>query len=332
VRPNSYTLDVDVCAFIFLPVLFPNEGAFSFQRLLLGQEAALRTQSIGVLHVRVHNAAGLKQSDTIGSSDPYCVASFAKYGKPIWSTRTILDTLNPRWEEDAFILIPAEAIESGERLRLIVFDSDRFSNDDALGMISEDLADLLSTNQQEQSDNQEMLRRTDMLEPYRRGMTAKGSLTWSYAFHPIWKLPQGSKKEENIAKAGWNNERHSEADVGTGRTGRTQEPGLIYQFLERFKPEPLEWENERKKRRLESIAWLTGERSREVMEATQKPTLERRSGVLLFQIHQGIDIELERTGGTFTSALKRRGGAGVAGGPPGEDRRGSTPYCSLLMT
>ncbi|KAJ9118636.1 hypothetical protein QFC22_003856 [Naganishia vaughanmartiniae] len=296
VRPNSYTLDVD--------------------RLLLGQEASLRTQSIGVLHVRVHSAEGLKQSDTIGSSDPYCVASFAKYGKPLWSTRTILNTLNPRWEEDAFILIQAEAIESGERLRLIVFDSDRFSNDDPLGMVSEDLADLLSSTQQEQPAGQEMLHRTDMLEPHRRGMTAKGSLTWSYAFYPIWKLPQDSKKEENIAKAEWDNEKHSEADIGTGRTGRAQEPGLIYQFLERFRPEPMEWENERKKRRLESIAWLTGERSREAMEATQKPSLERRSGVLLFQIHQGIDIELERTGGTFTSALKRQRGAGVAGGPP----------------
>ncbi|KAJ9110691.1 hypothetical protein QFC19_001520 [Naganishia cerealis] len=296
VRPNSYTLDVD--------------------RLLLGQEAALRTQSIGVLHVRVHSAKNLKQSDTLGSSDPYCVASFAKYGKPLWSTRTIINTLSPRWEEDAYILIAAEAIESGERLRLIVFDSDRFSNDDPLGMVSEDLADLLGSTAEERSTNQEMLHREDMLQPQRRGMTAKGSLSWSYAFYPIWKLPQDSEKDDNMAKAEWDKEKHAEADIGTGRTGRTKEPGLIYQFLERFKPEPLPWENERKKRRLESIAWLTGERAREAMEATQKPTLERRSGVLLFQIHQGIDIQLERTGGTFTSALKRQRGSGVAGGPP----------------
>lgn len=277
----------------------------------------MRTQAIGVMHIRIHGARGLKQADTIGSSDPYCVISFAKYGKPLWSSRTIVDTLNPRWEEDAYILIAAEAIESGEHLRLVVYDGDRWSADDPLGMVSEDLADLLSVTNDAHGNPQEMLHRDDELKPRRKGYTAKGNISWSYAFYPIWKLPSDGKKEDDLAQDEWNKEKHGEADIGTGRGGQVKEPGLLYQFLERLKPEPLEWENERKKRRLESIAWLTGERAREAMEATQKPTLERRSGVLLFQIHQAIDLELERTGGTLTSAIKRRPGSGVAGGPPG---------------
>lgn len=285
--------------------------------MLLGQEAALRTEAIGVLHVRLHSARGLKKADTIGSSDPYCVISLAKHGKPLWSSRTIVDTLNPRWEEDAFILVSAEAIESGERLRLIVFDGDRWSADDSLGMVSEDLADLLGMTSNAQSSKQEMVHRDDELKPRRKGYTAKGNISWSYAFYPIWKLPQDGQKEEALAQEEWEKEKHGPEDIGTGRGGQVKEPGLFYQFLGRFKPEPLEWENERKKRRLESIAWLTGERAREAMEATQKPTLERRSGILLFQIHQAIDLELERIGGTLTSAIKRRPGSGVAGGPPG---------------
>lgn len=271
-----------------------------------------------MLHVRIHSARDLKQADTIGSSDPYCVISFAKYGKPIWSSRTIIDTLNPRWEEDAFILISAEAIESGERLRLIVYDGDRWSADDPLGMVSEDLAGLLGMAGDQQPEKRNWIERDDELKPRRKGYTAKGNITWSYAFYPIWKLPQDGEKEDELAQDAWSKEQHGSADRGTGRSGQVKEPGLLYKFLGRFKPEPLEWENERKKRRLESIAWLTGERARETMEATQKPTLERRSGVLLFQIHQAIDLELEKTGGTLTSAIKKRPGSGIAGGPPGE--------------
>ena len=289
-----------------------------FQRLLLGQEAALRTEAIGVLHVRIHSARDLKQSDTIGSSDPYCVISFAKYGKPIWSSRTIVDTLNPRWEEDAFILISAEAIESGERLRLIVYDGDRWSADDPLGMVSEDLAGLLGMVGDQQPEKRNWVERDDELKPRRKGYTAKGNITWSYAFYPIWKMPQDGEQEDELAQDAWRKERHGSEDRGTGRDGQVKEPGLLYKFLGRFKPEPFEWENERKKRRLESIAWLTGERARETMEATQKPTLQRRSGVLLFQIHQAIDLELEKTGGTLTSAIKKRPGSGAAGGPPGK--------------
>ncbi len=53
VRPNCYSLDLD--------------------RLLLGREASLRTAAIGALHIKIHRAKGLRSSDVIGSSDPYCV-------------------------------------------------------------------------------------------------------------------------------------------------------------------------------------------------------------------------------------------------------------------
>lgn len=36
--------------------------------------------------------------------------------KPLFSTRTLLKTVNPVWEETAFILVPADAIELGEKL------------------------------------------------------------------------------------------------------------------------------------------------------------------------------------------------------------------------
>jgi Ca2+-dependent lipid-binding protein len=116
VRPESYTLDID--------------------RLLLGREAALRTHTVGVLHIVIHGAEDLPKSDTMGkfelslaggrdglnphagSCDPYVSISYSKFNKPserlvggfliradealVFSTRTIIDDQNPCWEEPAF--------------------------------------------------------------------------------------------------------------------------------------------------------------------------------------------------------------------------------------
>lgn len=68
----------------------------------MGQEASVRTEAIGVLHVRIHKADGLVSADTFGSSDPYAAVAFTMLGKPVFSTRTIVDTVNPRWEEEAY--------------------------------------------------------------------------------------------------------------------------------------------------------------------------------------------------------------------------------------
>lgn len=47
-RPKSYTMDVD--------------------RLLLGRDAALRTQTVGVLHMIIHSAENLPKTDAMGTS------------------------------------------------------------------------------------------------------------------------------------------------------------------------------------------------------------------------------------------------------------------------
>jgi hypothetical protein len=44
------------------------------------------------------------------------VSWWKQLDKPLFSTRTLLKTLEPVWEETAFILVPADAIELGEKL------------------------------------------------------------------------------------------------------------------------------------------------------------------------------------------------------------------------
>ncbi|KAG7562247.1 hypothetical protein FFLO_02333 [Filobasidium floriforme] len=297
VRPNSYRLDVD--------------------RLLLGEEAALRTEAIGVLHIRVHRAEGLKAADTFGSSDPYATVAFSKLSKPVFSTRTIVDSLNPRWEEDAYVLVVSDAIESGERIRIVVYDADRFSADDAIGMVDIDLADLLEKGNH-RSERKDMMEEQTDLVPTKNGMPAQGRLFWSHAFYPLWKMPEDGKAQQAAGEEEWQHEKHGNDDIGTGREGQVQMPGLIYSLMGRLAPDPFPWEAERRKRRMESIAWLTGERARETLEASVKPSMDRRSGILQFAITQCNNLEYQRTGKTFASQSSKRH-SGAAGGRPAQE-------------
>lgn len=53
-----------------------------------------------------------------------------------------------------------------------------------------------------------------------------------------------------------------------------------------LEPKPFDWEEERLKRRRESVKWLTGQRKREALEAQELPSKDRRSGILAFNIIQ----------------------------------------------
>ena len=62
----------------------------------------LDTDAVGLLYVKIHKATGLSAQDRSGSSDAYVTLAFSKYGKPMYSTRVILNDLNPVWEESTW--------------------------------------------------------------------------------------------------------------------------------------------------------------------------------------------------------------------------------------
>ncbi len=177
------------------------------------------------------------------------------------------------------VLVIADAVESGERVRLTIYDSDRFSSDDALGMIDRDLAEMLDESTRG-GGSENYQHREDLLVPTQKGLACQGVLQWSYRFAPLWKLTKDSQEKKDIAEKEWDREKHSPEDIGTGREPSTTNPGLMYRLFDRMVPEPLPWEADRKKRRLESLSWLTGAASREALEATMPPSPERLSGVL----------------------------------------------------
>ena len=251
-RPKSYTVDVD--------------------RLLLGRDAALRTHCVGVLHLIIHRAEDLPKTDAMGSTDAYVAISFSKFNKPLYSTRTFIDSPNPFWEEPAFVLVSGDAIQSGERLRLRLCDSDRLSADDAIGIVEADLADLVDkTNTSDGS----LRRRRDMIQADKPGMKTSGSLDWSVRFCPLWQMPLEEMSRRLEVKY------------------KTQDREPIkplkpwwLEWIEGFVEDKPDWEAERATRRKETLAWFTGEKERDDMEAAAKPSNDLRSGVLQFHIHQ----------------------------------------------
>ena len=167
------------------------------------------------------------------------------------------------------VLVSADAIESGERLRLRMVDADRFSADDAMGAVEVELAELADTSGTTHPDDPPH-RRVDPLKADRPGMRASGSLEWSVRFCPLWGIPpdQVQKRVEEMAK-----ER-----IGEPTAADRNLPWWL-EWMNQWMDVP-DWEGERAKRRQETLAWFTGERERDGMEAALRPPEDLRSGIL----------------------------------------------------
>ncbi|WVQ72521.1 hypothetical protein IAR50_002078 [Cryptococcus sp. DSM 104548] len=278
-HPSTYTLDLD--------------------RLLLNSSpSSLRLASVGCLHIILHGANDLPKADTMGSCDPYLEVGFEKMRKPVFSTRTIGNTMNPVWEEECFVLVTSDAIESGEILRIRSNDADRFSADDSLGVVLIDLATLIECSA---SNGGGLQRRSDAFIADRPGMRASGVLNWSVEFCPLWQMPPEEASEK------------LEATRQPITTPSRPEPSWLTWIKSLLPGDETdeEWERNRKKRREDTRAWIEGKKEREILEAELAASETRLAGILRFHIHQCLDLEIEPTSGTYSSQP-----LSPAGGPP----------------
>ena len=83
----------------------------------------------GVLRVKLTHAIGLKSMDSNGFSDPYCKLTF---GKTTFKSKTIMKSLNPRWDETFTFRGNYQDFANGV-LEIQCWDWDRFSTNDKLG-------------------------------------------------------------------------------------------------------------------------------------------------------------------------------------------------------
>jgi hypothetical protein len=162
----------------------PKSLTLDLKEMLIGDDFKKDTSARGVLVVKVKRAFDFKEGDAgfgplkKGSSDAYVSAGWAKFGKPVWSTRIIVDDMHPSWEETAFILVTPEELNVRERLRLQLWDSDRMTADDDLGRIELDIKDLMK----DKRSNGAMWDREDGFRALKAGEGMPGKLCWSVGY------------------------------------------------------------------------------------------------------------------------------------------------------
>lgn len=165
----------------------PKSISVNLQDLLAGRDYKLDPRARGVLCIHIKRAYGFKEGDSAipllrpeGSADPYVTCGWAKYVKPLWSTRVLLGEMRPVWDETAFLMVTGEELDIDERLRIQLWDSDRFTADDDLGRVELALQDLVRSpatvnRMQDRVDGFVALKATD---------TMPGTMEWSVGYFP----------------------------------------------------------------------------------------------------------------------------------------------------
>ena len=168
----------------------PKSLTLDLKEMMTGDDFKKNTNSRGVIIVRAKRAWDFKEGDGSlipgkqGSADTYISLSWAKLGKPLWTTRIIMDDMKPSWDETAFVLVSPEEQNAEERLRLQLWDSDRTSADDNLGLIEMDLKDIMTNDR----CKGKMWAREDGFMGFDSNEKMPGTLAWEIGYYPKLKI------------------------------------------------------------------------------------------------------------------------------------------------
>jgi hypothetical protein len=177
------------------------------------------------------------------------------------------------------VLVNVDAITSGEKLCLRLCDSDRFSADDELGVVEVEFTTLVGE-LWVKSGKAPLVRRKDHLVADRPGLRAQGTLEWSVAFFPLWRIPPKEMDEKLVEMR----KRHQPPPVY-----RPWWLDMLSAWMNSVKDVP-KWEEDRAKRRKETLAWFTGEKERDEMEVEAKPSDDHHSGVLRVSFEERVSV------------------------------------------
>lgn len=154
----------------------PKSMTMDIAKMIGGDGIKKDTDAVGVLVIDIEYGEGLSAQDANGKSDPYVVVSFAKFGRPLYSSRIIFEDLNPVWHETAFILVTKDDIRANESLSLQLWDSDARTADDIVGRVNKPIKDLIR-------DPNHVQDRTDKLMGFEDADSMPGTLKWKVGFY-----------------------------------------------------------------------------------------------------------------------------------------------------
>ena len=162
----------------------PKSLTLDLKQMLTGDDFKKDTNSRGVIYVKIKSAEGMKEGDSgipfisNGSSDCYVSCGWAKFSKPVWSTRVIESDLHPVFHEHCMIPVGQEELNAQERLRIQLWDSDRTSADDDLGRIEVDIKELMRSKE----SKGKMWQREDSFIGMDGGSSMPGKLSWEVGY------------------------------------------------------------------------------------------------------------------------------------------------------
>ncbi|KAJ8072423.1 hypothetical protein PM082_015982 [Marasmius tenuissimus] len=279
----------------------PRSLTLDLKTLLMGREK-MDTEAFGLLVVTIKHAEGFKDGDASKlwksnegrTGDPYVTVGWGKWGKPLWSTRTIQNEGNPIWEETNFMLVTPAEVNAQETLKVQIWDSDRLTADDILGIVEVPLKELMRSSETKNRINE----RTDELTGD-DGKKWPGTLTWSVGYFGKTTLEQHlSDKEEDAKEIEENVKEEAQEKLREAETRRHEKNPEIEQQTEQD----------------------LKEKSQEVI-AGSPPPAEWPSGILSISIEQinGVEVPNVRQSGTHDG--------------PEEEESDELPsaYCTIMI-
>ena len=129
-----------------------------------------------------------------GGSDPYVSVGWAKFGKPLFSTRILLKEMEPYFYETAYLLVSPQELDVDERLRIQLWDSDRLTADDDLGRIELPLKQIMKDSE----SNGKMSNRQDGFRALKAGEKMPGKLEWSVGYFSKVRLREDQFKHQTF--------------------------------------------------------------------------------------------------------------------------------------
>ncbi|KAE9398780.1 hypothetical protein BT96DRAFT_920658 [Gymnopus androsaceus JB14] len=290
----------------------PRSLTMDLKTLLMGREK-MDTEAHGILWITIKCAEGFKNGDGIEvwksedgrKGDVYVTARWGKWGKPLWSTRIIQNEGHPAWVESTTLLVAPAELNAQERLKLQLWDSDRFTADDNLGTVEVPLFDIMRS-----SDTRNRIgHRQDRFRSDDGKSEWPGTLTWSVGYFAKTTLEQhlAHKEDENVEELKKNIEEEAQAKLREAETRKQGEAGEKGE-IEQQKKEDLR------------------ERTEEIVSGTP-PSADWPAGILSVRIEQinGVEVDNPRKSGSKTTKNQEDN----VEHEEGDDL--PSPYCTIVI-
>ena len=286
----------------------PKSLTLDLKDMMMGDDFKKDTVAQGVIIVRVKHAYDFKEGDgglgplKEGSADPYVSVGWAKFGKPVWSTRVLQKNMKPSWDEMCFVNVTPNELNVDERLRLQLWDSDRLSADDDLGRIELDLKDLMKSDE----TNGRMHDREDGFKAMKAGEGMPGKLSWSVGYFSKTRITEDQLTAQD-----------EDPDVKT----MDQLKKKVYAEAERkLREASKDHQHEVEQQKQEDF-----KTRQDQLIIASPPSQDYPSGILSIQIHQITGLQLE----VLNKSKKEDNASADEEEEEGDDLPSS--YCTIII-